>query len=271
MGKLRTNNLKGKTAVVTGASSGIGLQFCRELALRGCDLVMISNQDRELAICAREIADKYEVKTYPLPMDLCDPQAARAIDAWLDQHMIDPEILINNAGIFSFKPVSETEAGKIECFINLHVRAVTMISRRFAKRFKQRGRGCMLNMSSMSCWMPMPGLAMYSATKSYIRVFTRALHYELLDYGVTATVATPGGIATDLFGLPENLKKLAVRLHAITTPEKFCHKAIDKMLAGKKQYINGFINRLAIFFVSILPTRVRMIVKHRMLDRQITR
>lgn len=267
----RRKDLKGMTAVVTGASSGIGLQFCRELASRHCNLVMISNQGRELAECARDIAERYQVNTYTLPMDLCDPRAARNIDAWLDQRELDPEILINNAGIFAFRPVTEMEPERVECFIDLHVRAVTMISRRFANRFKQRRRGRILNMSSMSCWMPMPGLAMYSATKSYIRVFTRALHYELIDYGVTATVATPGGIATDLFGLPENLKKLALRLHAITTPEKFCRKSVDRMLAGKKQYINGIVNRLGIFFVAVMPTSVRMMVKHKMLDRQITR
>ncbi len=82
---------------------------------------------------------------------------------------------------------------KIDCFIRLHVDAVTNISRAFALRFKERGSGRILNMSSMSCWMPMPGIAMYSATKAYIRVFSRALHYELRDSGVSVTVACPGG------------------------------------------------------------------------------
>lgn len=265
------SDLKGKTAVVTGASSGIGLQFCHELARRGCDLVMVSNQDRELRECAELISDRYNVTTHCLPMDLCEPQAARAIDSYLDTHQLDPEYLINNAGIFAFAPLTDIAPGKVECFVDLHVRAVTTISRRFANRFKARGRGRMLNMSSMSCWMPMPGLALYSATKAYIRVFTRALHYELIDYGVTATVACPGGIATDLFGLPKNLKKLALRLHAITTPEKFCRNAVDRMLAGKKQYINGWLNRFSIFFVSILPTSVRLQIKRRLLDKNITR
>ena len=146
-----------------------------------------------------------------------------------------------------------------------------MLSRMFAVRFAARGHGRILNMSSMSCWMPMPGIAMYSASKAYIRVFSRALHYEVKDAGVTVTVACPGGIATDLFGLPENLKRLAVNIGALQTPEKFVHKAVNKMLKGKKQYINGWLNRFSIFFVSILPTPVRMLIKHKMLDRNITR
>nr|QIM10879.1 hypothetical protein Muribac1_0880 [uncultured Muribaculaceae bacterium] len=112
---------------------------------------------------------------------------------------------------------------------------------------------------------------MYASTKAYIRVFSRALHYEMKDYGVVVTVACPGGIATDLFGLPDNLKKLAVGLKVLDTPDRFAGKAIDRMLSGKKQYINGFINRLAIMTVGMTPTPVRMMVKHYLLDKGINR
>ena len=121
----------------------------------------------------------------------------------------------------------------------------------------------------MSCWMPMPGIAMYSATKAYIRVMSRAMYYELRDSGVTVTVACPGGIATDLFGLPDKLKRLAVGIGVLARPEKFARNAVNRMLKGKKQYINGFLNRFSIFFISIMPTRVRMLVKRRMLDSKI--
>lgn len=267
----RKSSIAGLTAVVTGASGGIGLQFCRELARRGCDLVMVSNQDLELMECAEAIRKEYAVRTYPLAVDLTEPNVARAIDSWLDSHDIDPSILINNAGIFSFMPVIETSAEKMNSFINLHVGAVANLSRRFAHRFKRRGKGWILNMSSMSCWMPMPGIALYSSTKAFIRTFTRALHYEMRDYGVKVMVACPGGISTDLFGLPPNLMQLALKLHAVETPERFVKKALDAMQRGKKQYINGFINRLTILAVGMAPTPVRMLVKRRMLDKKIRR
>ena len=257
---------EGHLALVTGASSGIGLCFCRELARRGCNLVMVSNQTC-LEECAEEISEEFGVSTCPFFCDLTtDDSAARILD-FLDSQNLEPDYLINNAGIFSFKEVTATDPDKVRCFIDLHIRAVTELSRAFAIRFSERGRGRILNMSSMSCWMPMPGIALYSATKSYIRVFSRALHYELRDRGVTVTVACPGGIATDLFGLPENHKRLAVNIGVLTRPETFARKAIDRMLRGKKQYINGMLNRFSIFFVAIMPTRVRMLVKHRLLDR----
>ncbi len=91
------------------------------------------------------------------------------------------------------------------------------------------------------------------------------------DYGVGVTVACPGGISTDLFGLPENLKRLAVNIKVLDTPENFVRNAVDRMLRGKKQYINGWINRLSILFVGMMPTSVRMMVKHRLLDKGIIR
>ena len=265
------DKLRGRMAVVTGASSGIGLCFCRTLASMGCDLVMISNQQAELDAYAAEIAETAGVATYPFFCDLTASDAAEQIIGYLDQNRLDPDYLLNTAGIFSFNPVTETPLVKLHCFIDLHVTAVTMLSRAFAIRFAARGGGRILNMSSMSCWMPMPGIAMYSSTKAYIRVFSRSLHYEMRDSDVSVTVACPGGIATDLFGLPKNLQRLAVNIGALQTPEKFARKAIGKMLKGKKQYINGFINRIAIVFVASLPTCLRMIIKHKMLDKNITR
>lgn len=265
------NDLNGHMAVVTGASSGIGLCFCHTLAARGCNLVMVSNQQPELEECAKNITSLYGETPITLFCDLTDADASAKISEWLDKRNLDPDILVNNAGIFSFLPVIETTERKLQCFIDLHIRAVTMLSRDFAKRFEKRGGGYILNMSSMSCWMPMPGLAMYAATKSYIRVFSRSLHYEMRDSGVKVMVACPGGIATDLFGLPKNLQRLAVRLGVLQTPEKFARNAVRRLLRGKMQYINGFINRLSIVFVGILPTSIRMMVKRRMLDKNIVR
>lgn len=258
-------------AVVTGASGGIGLEFCKSLAERGYDLVMISIDDEPLHAAALAVSDAYAVRTFPLTLDLCKDDAVDRIFSYLENFNLQPEILINNAGIFSFAPAIDIPERKVRAFLDLHVKATTDLSLRFAKYFKQQKHGRILNMSSLSCWMPMPGLAMYSSTKAYIRAFSRALHYEMRDYGVSVTVACPGGIATDLFGLPDNLKRLALRLGAIQRPEKFAKKAVKKMLRGKAQYINGMVNRLAVVFIGILPRFVRMQVKYKLLDRGIVK
>lgn len=282
---MQKNDLSGHLAIVTGAASGIGACFAREIAARGAGLIVIDINEQGLKDIQKSIISNNkgaeETKIEILPLNLADDGLVEKIEGFCLEHHLEPDILINNAGIFSFDTIASTSERKIETFIDLHVRCVTLLSRWFASRrmkndegetsSERAGSGWILNMSSMSCWMPMPGLAMYSATKSYIRVFSRSLHYELKDHGIGVTVACPGGIATDLFGLPENLKRLAVRLKVLDTPESFVRKAIDRMLKKKKQYINGLLNRLSIFFVGITPTPVRMAVKHRLLDKGIRR
>lgn len=266
------DNLSGHCAIVTGATGGIGMNFCRELARRHCDLVITDINGDKLVDARNALsADFPDIRIFIVALDLTDQDVTDRMEAFCALERINPDILVNNAGIFSFAPVAETPDRKVECFIQLHVTAVTMLSRWFASRRKEERSGWILNMSSMSCWMPMPGLAMYAATKAYIRVFSRSLHYEMKDYGVNVTVACPGGIATDLFGLPANLKKLAVGIKVLDSPENFARKAIGRMLRGKKQYINGWLNRISIVCVGIAPTPVRMMVKHRLLDKGIIR
>lgn len=278
-------DISGRTAMVTGAAGGIGFEFAKVLAQKGANIILLDIDARRLEEACRTLKQEApqnaplqnterasaEQKFYTLQANLADKNIVDIVEDFCRQNNLNPDILINNAGIFSFKPISDTDTGRLETFIDLHVRAVTLLSKWFVNRRKEEHSGWLLNMSSMSCWMPMPGLAMYASTKSYIRVFSRSLHYEMKDYGVGVTVACPGGIATDLFGLPEKWKRFAVAIGVLQTPEAFAKKAVDKMLRKKKQYINGLLNRFSIFFVGILPTSVRMMVKHRLLDCGITR
>jgi hypothetical protein len=268
--------IRNRWAVVTGGSSGIGLAFANELAQRGANLLLISIQSKELLLESQRIAAEYGVKVLTLELNLADRDVAKTVENFLAVHEIVPFIFINNAGIFSFAPVTDTSEAKIQLFIDLHVRAVTELSRAMAilmaKQPLQNGskrRGYILNMSSMSCWTPMPGLAMYAATKAYIRVFTRALAYELRDSEVRVLTCCPGGIATNLFGLPSNLMRLALRLGFVTKPETFTRRAINRLLKGRMQYVNGWLNHVSIVFVGVMPTSVRMLIKHKMLDKGI--
>ena len=255
-------------ALVTGASSGIGLEFSRQLAALGHHLVLVSNQDEMLRQVRDELAASYpQQHFYAYPLDLTVPSAANLLYDYCEAEGLEVDILINNAGIFSFRKVLDTRPDFLNLYVDLHMRVVTQLCHRFGEAMKRRHRGYILNMSSMSCWMLMPGIAMYAATKSYIRVFSRALALELKEEGVSVTVACPGGIATDLFGLPRNLQRLGVRLGALATPQSFVRGALKRMFRRKRQYVNGFINHLAVAFVPLLPECVAMIIKHKMLDK----
>ncbi len=263
----RLERLRGKWALVTGASSGIGLEFSRELAAAGCNLIIVSNQDEELAMVEHRLAFGFNVKVIAIPLDLTGNDAVDIVLKHIRDAGVIPVLLVNNAGIFDFKAVEDMGKSRLDLYIDLHVRAVTHLTRMVGAMMAEAGDGYILNMSSMSCWMPMPGIAMYAATKAYIRTFSRAYRIEMKRKGVSVTVACPGGIATGLFGLPENLQRLGVRLGVLTTPQKFVKNALTRTLSRKAQYINGVINRVSIVAVASLPEWARMLIKTRLLDR----
>ena len=263
-----STSLTPMTALVTGASSGIGLEFSRQLAAMGHNIVLVSNQAEALERTCEELVDTYPRQRFlSYCLDLTVPNAADTLYEYCEREGIEVSILVNNAGIFSFCSVLDTSPHTLNLYVDLHMRAVTQLCHRFGHAMSCRHCGYILNMSSMSCWMPMPGIALYAATKAYIRVFSRALALELADEGVSVTVACPGGIATDLFGLPPHLQRLGVRLGALATPQKFVRGALRRMFKGKTQYVNGLLNRLAVCLVPRLPECVAKTVKHRLLDR----
>ena len=248
-------------ALVTGASSGIGLQYATQLARDyHTDLLLVSNQEKELNEVAADLAAKYGVKTVAKYADLSKQDAAENLFAWTQENNYTVDILINNAGVFFFNPYCETNMKRIELMLNLHVVTVAKLTRLFGEAMinreltdeeksqricrKPRRKGYILNMSSMSAWMAMPGIQTYNATKAFIYNFSKSIWYELKPKGVNITVMAPGAVDTALFGLAPNLRKLAVALTVSIPPEKLVKRALRKMFRGKKADTPGFINWL---------------------------
>lgn len=249
-------------ALVTGASSGIGLQYATQLARDyHTDLLLVSNQEEEQKQVAAELAAQYGVKTIPLYADLSQQDAAEQLHQYCKDNHLVVDILINNAGVFFFNPYCETSMKRIELILNLHMITVAKLCRLFgedminrqltveelSQKFcgKPRKKGYILNMSSMSAWMAMPGIQSYNATKAFIYNFSKSLWYELKPKGVNITVMTPGAVDTALFGLAPNLRRLAVNLTVSIPPEKLVKRALKKMFRGKKADMPGVLNYLA--------------------------
>ena len=248
-------------ALVTGASSGIGLQYATQLARDyHTDLLLVSNQEKELNEVAQDLAAKYNVKTVAKYADLSKQDAAENLFAWTQENHYEVDILINNAGVFFFNPYCETNMKRIELMLNLHVVTVAKLTRLFGEAMinreltdeektqricrKPRRKGYILNMSSMSAWMAMPGIQTYNSTKAFIYNFSKSIWYELKPKGVNITVMAPGAVDTALFGLAPNLRKLAVALTVSIPPEKLVKRALRKMFRGKKADTPGVINWL---------------------------
>ena len=249
-------------ALVTGASSGIGLQYASQLARDyHCDLLLVSNQEKELGEVAANLAAEYGVKTVAHFADLSLNDAAENLYAWCKENGYVIDILINNAGVFFFNPYCETALKRIELMLQLHVMTVAKLTRLFGEDMckreltpkeaqericgHKRMRGYILNMSSMSAWMAMPGIQTYNATKAFIYNFSKSIWYELKLHNVGITVMAPGAVDTGLFGLAPNLRKLAVALTVSIPPEKLVKRALKKMFRGKKADTPGVINWLS--------------------------
>jgi len=225
-------------AVVTGASSGIGLAISEELARRGYPL-----------------EGKYKARAIPCCMDLAQRDSAQKLFDYCQANKIKTEVLINNAGIFFFRDITDTMPELIETEINLHILTPAMLCRLFAgQMIRENRKGYILNMASIAAWMMMPGIALYSSTKSFLRCFSRAMRRETFDRGVSITVICPGAVATDLYNLPPRYLKLGVRLGIIMPPPRLAQLALRKMFQRKSEFIpGGLINRLFILLVMALP------------------
>lgn len=251
-------------ALVTGASSGIGLQYAVQLARDyGCDLLLVSNQAEEQQRVADDIAAQYGVKTIAHYADLSKSDAAEQLHAFCCENGLQVDVLINNAGVFFFNSYIETSLQRIDLMLNLHVNTVAKLCRLFGEDMCKRGSGYILNMSSMSAWMAMPGIQTYNATKAFIYNFSKSLWYEFEPYGVGVTVMTPGAVDTALFGLSPKLRKLAVRLTVSIPPERLVRRALKKMFKRRKSDMPGVINHLATPLLKHTPDwLVRMVMRY---------
>lgn len=241
-------------ALVTGASSGIGLKYATELASTyHCDLVLVSNQEKELQETAKDLESRFGIKTVPVYKDLSTETAAEELHKFCAEKGLEIDILINNAGVFFFNELTKTEERRVNLMLHLHIRTVTNMCRLFGNDMKERRRGYILNMSSMSAWMSMPGISTYNATKAYILNFSRSLWYEMKPYGVGVTAICPGAVDTGLYGLSDYWRKVAVAINVSMRPEKLVKIALKKMFKKKKQSMPGAINSLFVPFIKHLP------------------
>ena len=245
-----------KMAVITGGSSGVGLEFSREFASRGYALALVSNRDGDLADAKQSLEREFRVPVHTLCADLSDVGIADNILAWCDSIGLQVEVLVNNAGMFFMEYLSPENLGKAETMIGLHVFTPTRLCILFGARMKDRGKGYILNMSSMTARIPAPGIAVYSASKAYLKSFGRSFSYEMRPYGVRVTTVCPAAIDTGLYPLGTRLRKTLRRLGIIRSPHWLAHRAVKALFRGRRTISPGLTNALVPALVAILPPRM---------------
>ena len=240
-------------ALVTGGSSGMGLQYATQLAEAGCDLLLVSNQEEELQKVAASLNEKYGVMVIPHYQNLATETASDELFAFCKEQGLQVDILINNAGMFFFEELSPANEGKSLTMMRLHMFTPTRNCILFGDAMKQRGYGYIINMSSMAAKLPAPGITIYSATKAYLKSFGKSLYFEMRPYGVGVTTVCPAAIATPLYKLDPKLMKLGVKVGLIGTPQWLVRRALKRMFRKQRVVKPGFMNVYLPPLIAILP------------------
>jgi hypothetical protein len=242
------------TALITGGSSGMGLEYARQLAELGYDLILVSNREEELEEARSGLEAAYPVQVTTRFQDLARPDAADRLFAWCtDERGVLPDIVVNNAGMFFFKELELPDLERVQAMIDLHVNTITRTCLLFGDAMKRRGSGYLLIVSSMAARIPAPGITIYSATKAYLRSFGRSLSYELKPYGVGVTTVCPAAVATPLYRLDEKKMRLGVRIGLIRTPRSLVRRALQAMFRGRRVIAPGFMNIWLPGLIALLP------------------
>ena len=257
-------------ALITGAGSGIGRCYALRLAAMGYNLVLVGNHEAPLKQVVAELQPySPEQQFRTLTMDLARVEAANELYEAIGAAGIEIDLLINNAGIFSFCDVLNTSEELIERILLLHDMTTTKLCRRYAARMVERGvKGHILNMSSYSLWMPFPGLAIYSASKAYLKAFSVAFSKEVEEQGITITAICPAGVATDLYGLPRKLQEFGMKVGGLISADRCAKRGLKALWRGTRCSVPDWWNRLWIPLLVALPMWVLRPIRRRTMQFQ---
>jgi hypothetical protein len=255
-----------RTAVVTGASSGIGEAIARELAHRGYGVVLIARSVEKLEALAAELS-ACGVRAEVLPADLSDRSARAELLGHIGRLGLIPDILVNNAGLSTLGPVAGSEPGAETLMIEVDVVAVADLCSRFLAGMVERKRGAVLNVSSTGAFQPLPGQAGYGAGKAFVLSYTESLSGELRGTGVTASVLCPGPVDTgfgERAGISKEEAESALPGILWESPETVAKVGIDALDKGRVVAIPGLANRVSAGIARFVPNRllVRVVAKN---------
>lgn len=233
----------------------MGLEYARQLAAKGFDLILVSNRQEELEQAQEELSRTSTVKVITRFQDLARQNAADELMAFCQEQSMEVEILINNAGMFFFEELTSENEAKVLAMMQLHIYTPTRLCLLFGEEMKRRGHGYLINMSSMAAKLPCPGITIYSATKAYLKSFSKSLYFEMRPYDVGVTAVCPAAIATPLYKLKPSLLSLGVKIGVIGTPQWLVRKALNGMMRKKRVVKPGFMNIYLPPLIAALPKR----------------
>jgi short-subunit dehydrogenase len=238
---------QGQTALITGASSGIGEALAQRFARAGFNLVLVARSADKLKVLATALAAEHGIKAWVSPADLAQPGAAQKLAAAMKRARRPIDVLVNNAGVLTHGAFVDMPATRHRELIDLNVTGLTEMLAHFVPPMVARGQGRVLNVASIAAFQPVPMLATYAATKAYVLSLTESLSEELQGTGVTITTLCPGITATSMF---DQAKAASAELGGVPAfvvgrAEDVADEGFNACMKGEVIRVPGNLNRAA--------------------------
>ena len=233
------------TALVTGASSGIGAAIATELASRGHSVALVARREERLRTLATELTSSYGVAAEVIAADLGKEEGRDAMVEEIRGRGRVVEVLVNNAGFGHQADFATSPRERMVEMVRLNVEAVVDLTSRFLTGMIDRGRGSVINIASTASFQPLPGSAVYAASKSFVLSFSEAIRTELRGSGVTVTAVCPGPVRTEFMEVAEFEEGVEDRTPSIVwmTPEDVAKHAVDGAQQDRRVVVPGALNR----------------------------
>jgi short-subunit dehydrogenase len=241
---------RGKTALITGASSGIGAQFARALAERGMDVALVARSEGRLAALAEELHARHGVRAAVVAADLSRVGAAAALRAETEKQSFQIDLLVNSAGFGTHGPFETLDAGREHEEVMLNVATVVDLCHAYLPAMVQRGDGAVLNVASTAAFQPTPYMAVYGATKAFVLSFSEALWTEYRGRGVRVCALCPGPTTTAFFDV---VGTQDAGVGAQRTPAQVVTSGLRALEAGRPSAVDGLANRLLVQGPRVVP------------------
>lgn len=251
---------EGCTALITGASSGLGAEFARQLAPYARLIVLVARRNdrlEELAASLRAIHPGLEVRVYAVDLALEDRRAALA--AWLEAEKIPVDFLVNNAGLGDHGDFEASDWGRVRAMLDVNIGALTHLTHLLVPRMLQSGRAAVLNVSSVASFFPLPHMAVYSATKAYVTSFSEAIAMELRPKGITVTALCPGPVPTEFFGVATRPGEEDASSHFetfgafVVSPQEVVAAGLNAVARDRARVIPGPLLAAAVAMALVVP------------------
>ena len=245
---------KRKTALVTGASGGIGYELATLFARNGIDLILVARQKEKLTAIKLDFERQYAIRVDCVAVDLSAPDAPDQLYQFCQTNQLTVDYLVNNAGYGDYGKLVGAKPDLYPNMLALNVLSLTKLTYLFVRDMVGRGFGRVLNIGSLAAFQPVPQMAVYGASKSYVMHFTEALHAELKGTGVTATVLSPGVTQTG-FVKRANMGNAVYAQGKQLTAARVAQAGYRGMMAGRLNVVPGLLNRLLAISTGLTPSR----------------